>query len=271
MGSRLAGKVVAVTGASRGLGRWCAEACAREGAAVALMARGGDDRPPHESLDGAVAAIMGAGGQAMGIPCDVADAATVTEAVSATAGRFGRIDVLIANAVFYAAADYSTISPEDWRRQFQVNVHGVFNVIRSTLPVMSRQGAGSIITVTSVAAQRISPYGATKRMVQALTEGFAAEQAANGVAVNALRPVAAIRTPGWLGSRPAEALAARSHRLSPPDSFVEAAVLLSLQTPETCTGENLTDAEVIRRFGAPEELARFKAMNAEVWRESLAV
>ena len=93
--------------------------------------------------------------------------------------------------------------------------------------------------------------------------------ATDGIAVNALRPVAAIKTPGWLASRSAEVLQTRAHRVSPPDSYVEAAILLAMQDVATCSGQELTDAQVLSRFGSEIDIERFGAMNAPVWSESL--
>jgi NAD(P)-dependent dehydrogenase (short-subunit alcohol dehydrogenase family) len=183
--------------------------------------------------------------------------------------RFGRIDVLMTNAAWFAPGTLSTMSPTDWERQFQVNVHGVFHSIRAALPSMRERRSGRIITISSVAAQKGSHYGATKRAVLGMTFGFAEEQRANGIAVNALRPVAAIRTPGWLASRSPEALSLRAHRVSPPDSYVEAAILLAMQDAATCSGQEFTDAQVVSRFGSAGDLARFRAMNAAIWAESL--
>jgi NAD(P)-dependent dehydrogenase (short-subunit alcohol dehydrogenase family) len=183
-------------------------------------------------------------------------------------GRFGRIDILMANAAYFAPGTLSTITPQDWEQQFQVNVHGVFHSLRAVLPSMIERRSGSIITISSAAAQRGSHYGATKRAVLGMTLGFAEEQKSNGIAVNALRPVAAIKTPGWLASRSPEVLKTRAHRVSPADSYVEAAILLALRDAETCTGEELTDAQVLRRFGNEGDLERFRAMNAQAWSES---
>jgi NAD(P)-dependent dehydrogenase (short-subunit alcohol dehydrogenase family) len=253
-----------VTGSSRGLGADCAKGFGREGAAVVVTARTIGD----EAL-GVLKAIEAEGGMALAVACDVADPIEIEAMVAATLARFGRIDILLANAVFYAPGGFMTIDPRDWRRQFDVNVHGVFDSIRAVAPTMIKQGDGHIITVSSVAAERASHYGATKRAVVGLTLGFATELAGAGVSVNALRPVAAVATPGWLGSRPAEALEARAHRVSPPDSYVEAAILLGSQSASVCSGQQLTDAEVIRRFGDAASLERFSAMNAAVWSESL--
>ncbi|QTC91949.1 SDR family NAD(P)-dependent oxidoreductase [Brevundimonas goettingensis] len=267
MAGRLAHKVAIITGASRGLGAWCAEGFGAEGAAVVIAARSKGEEP--HTLAHTAGRVEAAGGVAFPVICDVADPASIQAMVDAVLDRFGRVDILMTNAVYYAPGSFSTISAEDWERQFRVNVHGVFHAIRAVLPSMIQNRSGNIITVSSVAAERISHYGATKRAVAGMTVGFAEEQRENGIAVNALRPVAAIRTPGWEESRPAEVLQTRAHRVSPPDSYVEAAVLLAMRTSAECTGQALTDAEVINRFGAPESLGHFKAMNAPVWSEGL--
>lgn len=268
MAGRLAGKVAIVTGASRGLGAWCAEGFAREGAAVIPAARTlGDDPDVPETLAQVARAIRDAGGEVTPVVCDVSDPASVQALAGRALQAYGRIDILMTNAVFYAPGSFSTVAEADWLRQFDVNVHGVFNAIRAVLPAMTDQGSGSIITVSSVAAGKPSHYGATKRVVEAMTQGFAAEQRDRGVAVNALRPVAAVRTPGWMESRPAEVLQTRAHRVSPPDSYVEAAILLAGKNADEVSGQSLTDAEVIRRFGAAAAFERFRSLNAPVWSE----
>lgn len=269
MARRLAGKVAVITGSSRGLGQYCALGYAAEGASVVVTARA-HEHGGQSDLDRTVEMIEEAGGTAVPIVCDVADPASINEMVEAVLARFGHIDVLMANAAYFAPGTLSTMTAQDWDRQFQVNVHGVFHSIRAVLPSMIERKSGNIITVSSVAAQKGSHYGATKRAVLGMTMGFAEEQKANGIAVNALRPVAAIKTPGWLASRSAEVLQTRVHRVSPPDSYVEAAVLMAMQGAETCTGQELTDAQVLSRFGSKQDLERFAAMNAPVWSESLA-
>jgi hypothetical protein len=100
-----------------------------------------------------------------------------------------------------------------------------------------------------------------------MTVGLAAEQRENGIAVNSLRPVAAIETPGWMFGRTPETIAANAPRVAPPDSYVEAAILFALQTPQTCTGENYTDAEAVKVLGGEDVFNRFKAMNPPMWSE----
>jgi NAD(P)-dependent dehydrogenase (short-subunit alcohol dehydrogenase family) len=267
MSGRLADKVAIITGASRGLGRYCALGYAAEGASVVIAARSRGNG--EKSLDCTAAMIEEAGGSALPLTCDVADPTSVETMIAAVLERFGRIDILMANAGYYAPGALSTMSREDWMRQFDVNVHGVFHCIRSALPTMIEQGHGNIITISSVAAIKGSHYGATKRAVLGMTMGFAEEQKANGIAVNAMRPVAAVKTPGWLESRPTDVLQKRMHRVSPPDSYVEAAVLLAMQNGESITGQEFTDAEIVKRLGSLKQLDRFSAMNSEIWAASL--
>lgn len=267
MGRRLANKVVVITGSSRGLGQYCALGYAAEGASVVVTARSHADGGQSD-LARTAEMITDAGGTALPIACDVADPTSINAMVDAALDKFGRIDVLMANAAYFAPGTLSTMEPHDWERQFQVNVHGVFHSIRAVLPSMIERRSGNIITISSVAAHKGSHYGATKRAVLGMTMGFAEEQKSNGIAVNALRPVAAIKTPGWLASRSAEVLKTRAHRASPPDSYVEAAILLAMQDVATCSGEELTDSQVLKRFGSDGDLERFGAMNAPVWSES---
>jgi NAD(P)-dependent dehydrogenase (short-subunit alcohol dehydrogenase family) len=269
MSGRLTNKIAIVTGAGRGLGRYCAEGFARDGAHVVIAARSVGDDP--YSIDRVAAEICGQGGSAMAVQCDVSSLASLAAMVGTVLERFGRIDILMANAAFFAPGTLTTITPEDWRQQFDVNVHGVFQSVRAVAPAMIRQGTGSIITVSSVAAQKGSPYGATKRAVLGLTQGFAEELEPHGIAVNALRPVAAIRTPGWEESRPAEVLASRQHRVSPPDSYVAAATILAGLGAGVASGQEFSDAEVLSLFGHPDEADGYAATNAPIWRDALVI
>lgn len=273
MAGRLAGKVAVITGASRGLGQYCAVGYGSEGATVVVAARTeneGDSRLPgtiHETVD----LVKAAGGDAMAISCNVADYESVENLAKQVLDRFGRVDVLMTNAAIQPPGRISTIQIKHWELEFRVNVHGSFYPIRAFLPAMQEAGAGNIITVSSIAAHSGgSHYGATKRAIESMTIGLSDELKDDGIAVNCLRPVAAIDTPGYTMSRPAGQPHTRTtlSTSAPPDSYVEAAILFAMQTASTCTGAVLTDAEVIQRFD-PEQLERFKAMNPPQWAASL--
>jgi citronellol/citronellal dehydrogenase len=273
MAGRLTGKVAVITGASRGLGQYCAEGYGREGATVVVAARTeneGDSRLPgtiHETVD----LVKGAGGDAMAVTCNVADYDSVESLARQVLERFGRIDILMTNAAIQPPGRISDIQVKHWELEFRVNVHGSFYPIRAFLPAMTEAGSGNIITVSSIAARRGgSHYGATKRAIESMTIGLADELQEQGIAVNCLRPVAAIDTPGYTMGRPAGQPHTRStlSTSAPPDSYVEAAVLFAMQTAESCTGAVLTDAEVVQRF-APDALDRFKSMNPPEWAASL--
>ena len=207
----------------------------------------------------------------MAVTCNVADYESVENLAKQVLDRFGRVDVLMTNAAIQPPGRISTIQIKHWELEFRVNVHGSFYPIRAFLPAMQEAGAGNIITVSSIAAHSGgSHYGATKRAIESMTIGLADEVKDDGIAVNCLRPVAAIDTPGYTMSRPAGQPHTRTtlSTSAPPDSYVEAAILFAMQTASTCTGAVLTDAEVIQRFD-PQQLERFKAMNPPQWAASL--
>lgn len=138
----IAGKAVLITGASRGIGAATARLFAERGAKLGLAGRPGD------ALN-AVAEEIGA----TLLPCDVADFDAVQRAVDAMVERFGALDVLINNAgVIDPIAPLESVDPGEWGRQIDVNLKGVFYGMRAALPVMRRQGHGTILTVGSGAA-----------------------------------------------------------------------------------------------------------------------
>ena len=244
------GKVAIITGASRGLGQFCAVSYGREGATVVVAARTEEQKDPN--LPGTIyetaRLVEEAGGRAMPVVCNVADLDSVQAMVEAVLARHGRIDVLMNNAAVQPPGRISTIQPRHWELEFRVNVHGPFFCARSVMPTMIEQRSGSIINISSVATLGGSHYGATKRALEAFTIGLANEQRENGIAVNALKPVGAIDTPGLryrgAGTAPVEIRAG----LPTPDNYVEAAILLAIQTPDTCTGQVFNDQEAVDRL-----------------------
>jgi citronellol/citronellal dehydrogenase len=291
MAGRLAGKVAIITGASRGLGQYCAVGYGREGAKVAAAARTeveSDPRLPGTIHDTA-RMVSEAGGEGLAVVCNVGDMESVEAMVDKVLEKWGRIDILMTNAAVQPAGFISTIKPKSWELEFNINVHGPFRCIRAVLPTMQAQKSGNIINISSVAARGGSHYGATKRAVEAMTIGLARELKDQGIAVNCMKPVGGIETPGLLFGRPqgAGAMApapGQDPRARPapqayqpgsrpglpaPDSYVEAAILLAMQTPETFTGEVLNDAQLIERLGSEAVKAKFRAANPPNWVEAM--
>lgn len=138
----VAGKVVLITGASRGIGAAAARLFAQAGARLGLAGR-----------DSAALRAVAAETGATVIPCDVAEFAQVENAVRTMVQTHGRLDVLINNAgVIEPIALLSRADPGDWGRQIDINLKGVFHGMRAALPVMQSQSGGTIITVGSGAA-----------------------------------------------------------------------------------------------------------------------
>jgi NAD(P)-dependent dehydrogenase (short-subunit alcohol dehydrogenase family) len=186
MGS-LAGKVIIVTGASRGIGAAAAAALAREGAAVMLTAR---DR---ERTEGVARQITAAGGQASAAACDVSDYSAVAALVAATEARFGRVDALINNAgVIEPIATVADSDPALWARNIEINLIGAYNPIRALLPRMIEAGGGTIVNVSSGAAIRPlegwSAYCSAKAGLAMLTRAIMLENTANRIRVFGFQP-----------------------------------------------------------------------------------
>lgn len=178
----LHGKVVLVTGASRGIGAATARAFAQAGAQVGLMAR-------TETAVSTLAAEIGG----IALSGDVAQAADMERAVAATRDRFGRLDILVNNAgVMGPIADLAAGDPDDWGHAIDVNLKGVFHGMRAAVPVMSAQGGGTILTVGSGAAhaprEGWSAYCASKAGAWMLTRALDHEARTQGIRAISLSP-----------------------------------------------------------------------------------
>lgn len=166
------GQVVAITGASRGIGAAAARIFAAEGARVALLSRNA----------GAIAELAASiGPQAMALPCDVASWPEVSGAVGQIVSEWGGIDVWINNAgVIDPIARLEHADPAAWARLIDINLTGVFHGIRAVLPVMKPQRRGTILTVSSGAAHRPlegwSAYCASKAGAAMLTRALHEEE-----------------------------------------------------------------------------------------------
>jgi len=268
MGRRLEGQVAIITGASRGLGQYCALGFAREGAKVAIAARTVEEKDPRlpGTIYHTVRLIEEAGREAFPVICNVADISSIQDMTGQVSDHWGRIDILVNNAAIQPPGANADITAKHWELQYRVNVHGPFHCIRSVLPAMSEQKRGNIINISSGASLGGTPYGGTKRALEAMTEGFAAELKQQGIVINALKPVSAIETPGFLFAQlPRDEQGSDMLDLPPPDSYVEAAILLALQTTDTFTGRVHNDAEVIGYLADNETKTRFRELNPDYW------
>lgn len=272
MSRRLDGQVAIITGASRGLGEYCAVGFAGEGAKIAIAARTEEEKDPRlpGTIHHTAELIEESGGEALPIVCNVADVSSIEDMTRQVIDRWGRIDILMNNAAIQPPGVNSNVSPKHWELIYRVNVHGPFHCIRAVLPVMAAQQHGNIINISSGAALGGSPYGATKRALEAMTEGFAAELKPQGIVVNALKPLGAIETPGFLFAQvPRDGQGRATPELPPSDSYVEAAVLLAMQTTETFTGRVHNDAEVIGYLADAATKSRLRELNPDYWSAQL--
>ena len=182
----LAGKVALVTGASRGIGAAIAQRLAADGASVAVTYSQGAD-----AAASVVKAIARAGGKAIAIQADAADADAVRNAVARTVTTFGRLDVLVNNAGMVIRMHVEETTLADFDRVFAVNVRGVFVATQAALKHM--QAGGRIIMIGSCLGERVmipgmAPYAATKGAIKMLTQGLARELGARGLTVNNVQP-----------------------------------------------------------------------------------
>ncbi|MCR9113062.1 MAG: SDR family oxidoreductase [Rhodobacteraceae bacterium] len=178
------GKTVLITGASRGIGAAAARVFAQAGANVVLTARSA------EALAGLAAEI---GPKALAMPCDVSRYADVAQAVEAAQSTFGTLDVLIGNAgVIEPISHLDAADPEAWGHVIDINLKGVFHGMRAAMPVMTAQGGGTIITISSGAAHNAlegwSHYCASKAGAAMLTMCADKEGRAAGLRVMGLSP-----------------------------------------------------------------------------------
>lgn len=171
--SRLDSKVVAITGASSGIGAATALELAARGAAVILGARRTD------RLDSLVKQIQTEGGRAETLEVDVTRRADIEQLVALAVNRFGRLDVLVSNAGVARIAPMADLDVDDWDMMIDVNLRGVLHGIAAALPVFRRQGHGHLVTTVSTSGLKIVPtqavYAGTKNAVRTLLEALRQE------------------------------------------------------------------------------------------------
>jgi 3-oxoacyl-[acyl-carrier protein] reductase len=179
-------KVVLVTGASQGIGRATALALAEAGAKVAIAARS------TEKLASLAAEIAAAGGEALALPMDVADAAQVKTGFQQLLAKFGKIDILVNNAAITRDTLVLRMKLEDWDAVLRTNLTGAYLCTQQALGAMLKQRAGRIINISSVVAETGNAgqanYVASKAGLIGLTRAIAIEVASRNITVNAIAP-----------------------------------------------------------------------------------
>ena len=252
---RLDSKVVIITGASRGIGKAIAIGLALEGANVVVAARSEEKRNgmPDGTIHETVNEIENLGGKAFPVRCDVTDETSVMSMVKEVFARFGRIDTLVNNA---GAAFFHPIveTPlKKWEKVLKVNLTGAFLCTKEVLPVMINRRSGSIVNISSLAADERdagtvptgAAYAVAKAGLDRFTWGLAAEVGKHNIAANCVKPKEPIDTEGMRFWTPTQ------HRKGwvSADKIVKCAVFLAAQDAAGVTGTVATDEELCAWHG----------------------
>jgi len=185
----LDGKVAFITGGASGIGKGTALRYAREGAKIGLADMLAEDGQKAQSE------IEQAGGQALFVECDVSDPASVQEAIDQTVQKFGRLDIVFANAGINGVwTPIEELSPEEWDKTLDINLKGTFLTLHFAIPHLKRVGGGSILITSSVNGNRTfsnpgaSAYSTSKAGQVAFMKMAALELGRHNIRVNAVCP-----------------------------------------------------------------------------------
>lgn len=231
-GDGIAGKVVVITGAGRGIGAATARLLAARGARVVLGSRG------EQELASVAEAVAAGGGQVAYRRTDVTRAGDLRALVDLATGRFGRLDVLASIAGVAVNAPLGAGELDDWNLMIDVNLRGVLHGVAAALPVFRVQGSGHFITVASTAAYKWVPgqavYAATKSAVRALCEVMRQELAPEGLRSTLISP--GFTATGFISSTrdPAElaALTARRDAIAMAPEAVAETIAFAIAQPD---------------------------------------
>jgi NAD(P)-dependent dehydrogenase (short-subunit alcohol dehydrogenase family) len=238
---QLDGKTAIVTGGAEGIGVSYAKALAAEGAQVALW--------DVISSDETVAAISSAGGQAIGVTCDVSDPAEVAAALKATQDAFGGVHILVNNAAVFARLyqkPFEDITTAEFDKALAVNVRGPFECVKAVSPLMRAQKYGKIVNIASGTAFKgtagMMHYVASKGAVISMTRSMANELGRDGINVNCIAPGlvmtdAILAREGMEGFRQGSAAGRFLKKLQTPEDLTGTLVFLASPASDFITGQ----------------------------------
>lgn len=241
MSGLLLGKRAVVTGGGRGIGRAIAEAYAREGARVVVVAR------TREQLDTVVKAVQADGGAAHAVPCDIRDADDVQRMAFEAVTFLGGVDILVNNAGGVTERSTSTVEsdPARWTDSLQINALGTYLCTRSLLPQMIEEGSGAIINMGSGMGHEPGTSSISYRVAKAaqwmFTKSLALEVWEHGITVNEIVP-GPVLTPATaerfvLGEPPPWM---KSERVKAPEEVAELALWLATRGPGGPSGQSFS-------------------------------
>lgn len=236
----LSNKVILVTGASRGIGAAIASKLANAGAKVIVNYSGGKD-----AAEEVVSEIVAQGGEAIALQADVSKAADVKNLFDQAIAHFGRIDVLVNNAGVMITKSIKDTTDEEFDRQFDINVKGVFNILREAATKLAYNG--SIINFSTSVNRIMLPgyatYVATKAAVEQLNRVFSKEIGSRGINVNSVSP-GPTNTALFTNGKPQEVidrLASLSpfNRIAEPNDIAEVVVFLASDEAKWINAQNI--------------------------------
>ncbi|MEC0201601.1 SDR family oxidoreductase [Paenibacillus lautus] len=227
--SNVKGKVVAITGASSGIGEAAARLLAHHGAHVVLGARRTD------RLEKLASALNGEGGSAVYQSLNVAHLDQMESFIDLAVSRFGRIDVMLNNAGVMPLSPLEALKVDEWNRMIDVNIRGVLHGIAAGLPVMQKQGFGQFINIASIGAYEVSPtaavYCATKHAVRAISEGLR-QEVGSGIRVTQISPgVTDSELADSISDDTARQVMKEYRRISIPTTSIAQAILYAIEQP----------------------------------------
>jgi NAD(P)-dependent dehydrogenase (short-subunit alcohol dehydrogenase family) len=240
---RLEGRVAIVTGSGRGIGAGYAKALAAEGAKVAVT--------DILDTDNTVNIIRQAGGEAIGIRCDVTKPEQVKALVAETVSKFGKLDILVNNAAIFAdlpLRSFLEIPEEEWDRVMQVNTRGVFSCTKAAVPEMKKNGYGKIVNIASGTVFKGTPmllhYVSSKGAQIAFTRALAREVGDFGITVNCIAPgltmsEAIADDEQWLAIKGGNTASRALKREEVPEDLLGAVVFFSSTDSDFITGQTL--------------------------------